>query len=341
MGFIPIQMIGTQRSGSNMLRLMLHELDGVTAPHPPHILERFMPLIPAFGDLSIAANFYDLVNHVCLLIEYNPVPWTGIVFDRGEIVKRCGQATLAEIQRVVYEMLAEHEGSKIWMCKSMASIHYVNELEERIKPFYLHLYRDGRDVALSFKKAVVGEKHIYCLAKQWKEEQELSLALFEQLGPQRVIQVKYEDLLADPQNELKKICSVLGILYKDKVLDFYKSDESKKTAQSGKMWENVEKPLISTNHDKFKSEMTEEDIRIFEQVAGKTLARLGYKLCFPDGPGISLTKETIMKFEEENKKLKAETLKNQKQEDIEKRKKQDELLKRVKSRMLSAQPALN
>ena len=57
MEFIPIQMIGTQRSGSNMLRLMFHELDGVTAPHPPHILERVVPLIAAFGDLSVPANF--------------------------------------------------------------------------------------------------------------------------------------------------------------------------------------------------------------------------------------------------------------------------------------------
>ena len=35
------QLIGTQRSGSNLFRLMLNEFDEVFAPHPPHILETF------------------------------------------------------------------------------------------------------------------------------------------------------------------------------------------------------------------------------------------------------------------------------------------------------------
>lgn len=336
MRFIPVQMIGTQRSGSNMLRLMLHELDGVTAPHPPHILERFMPLLPVFGDLSIPANFYELVDNVCLLIAYNPVPWTGVVLDRNEIIERCKQPSLAEIQRVVYELLAESEGSEIWLCKSMASIHYVAELEESIKPVYLHLYRDGRDVALSFKKAIVGEKHVYALAKQWKEEQELSLDLFDALGPERVIQVKYEELLADPQKELQKICSVLGIAYKEKAMDFYRSDESKKTAQSGKMWENVEKPLIASNHGKFRNELADEDILLFEKVAGGTLLKLGYDLCFPHRQEAGFSREEIAGFEMANKKLKAAALSRQKPEDMEKRKKQDGLLQELRSKMKAA-----
>ena len=38
------QFIGTQRSGSNLLRLMLNQLEGIYAPHPPHILKTFYPL---------------------------------------------------------------------------------------------------------------------------------------------------------------------------------------------------------------------------------------------------------------------------------------------------------
>lgn len=35
---MPIFMIGTQRSGSNLLRLMLYQLPCIAAPHSPHIL---------------------------------------------------------------------------------------------------------------------------------------------------------------------------------------------------------------------------------------------------------------------------------------------------------------
>ena len=52
-----IFMIGTQRSGSNLLRLMLNELPRIAAPHPPHILQRLMPLVPNYGDLEQRENF--------------------------------------------------------------------------------------------------------------------------------------------------------------------------------------------------------------------------------------------------------------------------------------------
>ncbi len=39
-------MVGEQRSGSNLLRIMLGQADEIAAPHPPHILQRMMPLLP-------------------------------------------------------------------------------------------------------------------------------------------------------------------------------------------------------------------------------------------------------------------------------------------------------
>ena len=52
-----LQIIGTQRSGSNLLRVMLNQLPEIVAPHPPHILQNFLPIIDKYGDLKIDANF--------------------------------------------------------------------------------------------------------------------------------------------------------------------------------------------------------------------------------------------------------------------------------------------
>ena len=46
-----IFMVGEQRSGSNLLRVILNESKNIAAPHPPHILQRMMPLVPLYGDL--------------------------------------------------------------------------------------------------------------------------------------------------------------------------------------------------------------------------------------------------------------------------------------------------
>src|SRR5689334_16548930 len=95
-----VQMIGTQRSGSNLLRLMLNQLPEVSAPHPPHILERFMPLLPIYQDLYIPYNFRKLVLDVCELVACNPVAWTGVELDADYIISRCKENTLIEITRI-------------------------------------------------------------------------------------------------------------------------------------------------------------------------------------------------------------------------------------------------
>jgi hypothetical protein len=334
MHFTPVQMIGTQRSGSNLLRLMLNQLQEVSAPHPPHILERFYPLLPAYHELNQPENFALLVNDVCKLIEYNPVPWSGLTPDPQSVIERCRQPLLTEIFRVLYEMRAESENARIWICKSLVNIRFADHLEENgVHPLYIHLYRDGRDVALSFKKAIVGEKHIYHIALQWQEEQEASLLLAEKLGSKRVLKVSYENLLHAPTKELRKICSFIGAHYSLSTLDYYHSEESHQTALSGVMWENVEKPVIADNYNKFKKELTPADIMLFEQVAGDTLQKLGYELSFPDSEKHTFSAREITEFNELNKKLKQEARLKQKPEDLEKRKRQEMLLQSIQARI--------
>ncbi len=114
-----IQMIGTQRSGSNLLRVILDEIDGITAPHPPHILQRFLPLLSRYGDLSVPARFHRLAEDVCSLVRLNPVPWEGVVIDTEQIIRSCKVPTLYELFRAIYETAAIQHRDSFWLCKSM------------------------------------------------------------------------------------------------------------------------------------------------------------------------------------------------------------------------------
>src|SRR6266581_1932959 len=173
---MPIFMIGIQRSGSNLLRLMLNELPEIAAPHPPHILQRMMPLVPRYGDLRKNKTFSLLVDDVCRLVESNPVPWEGVVLSRKDVAARCRKRNLVAVFGAVYDVMAEAWGAKTWCCKSLANISYLPEIEDYFSDTkYIYLYRDGRDVAVSFRKAVVGEKHFYHIAKEWNETQQLAL----------------------------------------------------------------------------------------------------------------------------------------------------------------------
>ncbi len=329
-----IQFIGTQRSGSNLLRLMLNQLPEISAPHPPHILKTFIPLLDHYGDLSDKDNFKLLAADVCEWVNVNPVPWEGVTFTPDEIIKVCRIPTLLELFVKMYEAKAEHDHARFWCCKSMESVHYIDQIEKAgIQPYYIYIYRDGRDVALSFLKSIVGPKHVYYLAKKWMEEQQLSLETIKKIGPERIITIKYEELIHEPRPVMKGICNTLGVEYTEEIFEYYHSEESINTAISGQMWKNVVKPIMADNHDKFRKELDDEQLMIFERVAGKVLAQLGYKTYFlPDLLQQDFSAEELQRFKGEAETQYNKVIGNALPEELERRKPQEALLTRIKAR---------
>lgn len=329
-----IQFIGTQRSGSNLLRVMLNQLPQISAPHPPHILKTFFPLLDQYGDLTDEQNFKLLVADVCDWVNGNPVPWEGCSLNVDEVIGACRRQSLIGIWEAVYTLKAIADKASYWCCKSMESILYVNEIEASgVHPFYIFLYRDGRDVALSFKKAIVGPKHIYCLAKKWKEEQQMSLEVISKLPEHRFISIRYEDFILAPGNFMKQLCDKLQVPFTEAVFDYFHSRESINTAKSGAMWRNVAKPIIGSNVKKYEKELSEDDLRIFEQVAGDMLNELGYPTTKQENrTSGDFTKAEIDHFLTIDEVLKSESLKTADPADIENRRVQNNKLQEIKSR---------
>lgn len=331
---MPIFMIGTQRSGSNMLRLMLNQLPDIAAPHPPHILHRMMPLVPAYGDLQRERNFMTLVDDVCRLVELNPVPWEGVTLDRKLVAAACRERSLIAVFGAVYQALADSQGASTWLCKSMQNTLFLPEIEAYFPDAkYIYLYRDGRDVAVSFRKAVVGEKHFYHIAKEWAETQRLALKHRERVPPERFISVSYENLTAQPEPLMRRLCAFLDAPYDRSMLDFYATDEAKRAADSSTLWSNVVKPVIANNTRKFIREASKEDVSVFESVAGDVLDALGYQRAYVKrGEERRFTLREIRLFDVENKRLKEEISRGADQEDLKRRDQQAALLSEIRAR---------
>ncbi len=328
---MPIFMIGTRRSGSNLLRLMLNQLPDIAAPHPPHVMLRMMPLLPRYGDLNQDNNFALLVNDICRLVELNPVPWEGVTLNRGDIMARCRTRTVVAVFGAVYDVYAEVRGARTWLCKSLENVHFLPEIEAYYpRAQYIYLYRDGRDVAVSFRKVIVGQKHFYHIAKEWAETQRLALKQRAITSPDRFIGISYEALTANPARTMQRLCECLGVPYQESMLEFYKSEDAKRTAQSSAVWANVTKPIMSHNSRKFLREASEEDIRIFETVAGDVLDALGYERMYVRrGQERKFTQAELRFFDEENKRLQEEVMRRTDAEDLKRRDRQDALLAEI------------
>ena len=329
-----ILMIGTQRSGSNLMRLMLNQISTIEAPHPPHILQRLMPLMSSYKDLSDASTFTQLVDDVCQLVELNPVPWEGVVLDRQDIANRCTQNSLVAVFSAVYDVLAETRGAETWCCKSLSNVHYVPEIDEYLpKAKYLYLYRDGRDVAVSFKKAVVGQKHFYHIAQDWAKAQRAALEMRQKFDESQFFSISYESLTGAPEESLKALCKFLEVEYSPSMMSFHESSEAKNTASSSSLWDNVTKPIMNQNTKKFLKQASEEEVRIFELVAGDVLDALGYERTqTSSGDVADFSAEEIAQFDAENQRLKAERKETMDAEDRARRERQAALLQAIKDR---------
>lgn len=337
-----IQIIGTQRSGSNLLRTMLNQLPEIAAPHPPHILKTFEHLLPIYGDLNDNSNFESLVNDICLWIELNPVTWQTSKFDRIKIRDRCEENSLIELFYKVYSHYAELQHSEYTCCKSMSNVHHYRDLEAAgLNPYYIYLHRDGRDVACSFKKAIVGEKHVYHIARQWKSDQEKSLEVEQSIPSDRFINVKYRDLITDPESILKKICSFLNVPFNQNMLNYFHAEEALKTAKSGKMWQNLSRPIMAGNYNKYLKELTPEEIRIFEIVAGDTLEKLGYTVTSGCKNVSEIEEYKIEAYSLQNSKMKKEAILMADQHDIDSRNPQNELLKSFNNILVNTSKSCN
>lgn len=332
-----IFMVGEQRSGSNLLRLMLNQSKNITCPHPPHILQRMMPFISAYGDLCDEDNFRQLIDDVCWLVELNPIPWEGLAgLNRNDVRRRCRENSLIAVFGAIMDIYAETHQSKAWLCKSMQNIRWAKELDAYFGlPKYIYLYRDGRDVALSFSKAVIGEKHVYASARQWAELQRLCLAERKRIGPDRFFSVRYEHLIREPETVLQALCDFLDITFTEEMLSYYYSSEAKQTANSSALWENVSRPIMQANSRKFMQEMSEYEIRIVESVAGDVLDRLGYERVYiMPGEEIQFSQGEIAYFEMKNEHLKQEKAATVAPQDQQRRRRQlavlDKILVRAK-----------
>ena len=258
-------MIGTQRSGSNLFRLMINQLPEIAAPHPPHILIRLMPLIGGEGDLS------------------DP--------------QACDRNDLYAVMAAVYDTLRETWSKRSWCCKSLGNVKYAGELADRFPDAkFIYLYRDGRDVALSFTKAIEGEKHYYNIAKDWDQAQQTCLRLRERIGDERMLSISYEALTGDETGTMKSVSTFLEATFTEEAVKFYETAEAHRAADASNLWENVTKPV---------NETSAADLRIFESVAGRSLDELGYqRYAIKAGQELVFTPEEIAGFDRENKRLK-------------------------------------
>ena len=174
-----------------------------------------------------------------------------------------------------------HEGKQRWGDKTP---QYVTEIPILAEIFpdckIIHIYRDGRDVALSWLQRWHGPANVYGAAVLWKEWVRAGRRAGSTLSPGTYHEVAYEALLANPEQILRRLCDFLEEAFHPDMLR--PSSIGLKTSKPliGE-WTpgNVSKvELVVSNTHKWRDRMPPADRALFESIAGDLLAELGYEV---------------------------------------------------------------
>jgi hypothetical protein len=275
----PLLMMPLRRCGSHALRLRMNFNPEFYSPYPLHIVD-FMPLVPLYGDLADDRAYFRLVVDVVGLQAVSMVKWPDMVFDPVEIFEQLRHEPRS-VHRIVWELLlrsGERAGAKIVMDKSLDSVHYADELM-RLFPdmLFLNVVRDPRGQVASMNKAIIHDFDSTLNARTWVQAHDAASALLAR-HPGRALTIRYEDFLLDQENTLRQICDFTGIQFLPQMLDVTHSAEARQISKMSALWESNCFAPIPANADKFRQQLSLDEIRVIETQAKKYMHRYGYEL---------------------------------------------------------------
>ncbi len=166
-----------------------------------------------------------------------------------------------------------------------------------IKPYLLYMVRDGRAVVSSYRRKY-DDKDLVQIIDHWKQETIKMNRFYEQFSPNRRVTVHYEDLATQPEKVVKSLCNSLDIEFEPAMLNYWAGDhhhlygnggtraliyryrdqqqqsspEQRLRAERAKehyKYEYYDQVDISIKLDeRWRTEMSEKDLSIFEDIAG-------------------------------------------------------------------------
>jgi hypothetical protein len=274
-GARPVFIIGTERSGSNLLRLILNAHSRITVPHPPHFMRFLAPLAAGYGDLSVERNRRRLVDDALGLLARHIHPWPHPV-DRDRVVASAGPTVFGMVA-AIYEQHRAAEGKARWGCKSTFMVDHVDEvLAEFPAARFVWLVRNPQDVASSAKTAVFGHCHPYRMARLWRTQQERAVAAHTRWGPGVVHLLRYEDLVERPEKELRALCAFLGEEFEPAMLAHHTSPAARRTARLSESWRLAGRPISTGRVGAHLTGLSPTERLLVDKVTAPLKKRLGY-----------------------------------------------------------------
>jgi hypothetical protein len=241
----PIFVVGTQRSGTTLLCQML-------SAHPNIFVKNEIP--NACATFAPGASAAEVVRQISDSIRVSPAG------------------------RPLEEFLAIN-GKTRWGLKDPGLTYCLPRAFECFPAAKaVVIIRDGRAVASSYLRTGWGvATNAYTAALRWVDEVTLQTR-FANSRPDACHQMRYEDLLARPEEQLQRMCAFLGEDFSPSMLRYHQAPAYiRRNDMNDSAFGAIDEKLA----DRWKNELKPGQVRVFEAVAGARLRENGYPLSGP------------------------------------------------------------
>ncbi|MEO8092364.1 MAG: sulfotransferase [bacterium] len=282
--------VGLGRSGTTLLRLMLDAHPELAIPPETHFATGVIRMYRQ-GSPQPA----ETADYLAGLRR-----WGDFGIDREEMLERLTGSGAADAQaalRAFYEIYAAKQQKPRWGDRTPDYGVQMRRIARTLpEARFVHLIRDGRDAALSRARASGKRVRPQKAAARWRERIEQTRAQAARVP--HYCEVRYEDLVREPEPTLRRILSFVDLEWDPAVLAYHERAAERLSemdrdlpAMDGKglrpaemrvgSHEMTTRPPDPTRLARWREEVTVAELAEFEAVAGDLLAELGYELGSP------------------------------------------------------------
>ena len=259
-----IFIVGVGRSGTSLIQSMLNAHPDIAFIPEINYIRRFL----ATQTLERIAKRAGVNGLIELLLKDNRLQRLEIdLKSLLEWVDPQSRELRVDIYRAILQKHLKNEGKTIPGDKDPRSVEYLAVIAKYFpKAYIVHIIRDPRDILLSKMNAEWSrDRSVYLHVLANKVQLMMGMQEFKLFG-ERYIEIKYEELLADPEKTLKRLCEDLGIQYHDSMLDY--TDSSRKLVADDEMaWKKETLgPLLKSNVGKWKNGLSSWNVAMVEEL---------------------------------------------------------------------------
>jgi hypothetical protein len=276
--------LGNPRSGTTLLRLMLNNHPEIAVPPECGFTEW---LWEDFGQMEMNSSTYSAF----LQKLQKTKKFETWFLDSAQLFLSIQKKNPKSYQELVLEVYMEYArvSGKNPTLLGDKNNYYINRVEKLNRIFpdckKIFIVRDGRDVASSYLELLTQregrlyepklEEAILDIANKWKE----SIRVGQKWTARGDICLRYEDLVENPKAALTMACHFLSLDYSESMLSYFSNNDEPNEFKSWK-WKTFE-PISTDSLGRYKTDLSNEQIDLFQAVAGSELVDCGYKMAFP------------------------------------------------------------